>query len=34
MAPNYERAFADRSEAYEAWVELNTAIKARMDLRR
>ena len=31
---NYERAFADRPEVLVAWVELNTAIKAGMDLRR
>lgn len=34
MTTNLERAFAGRPEAYAAWVELNTAIKARMDLRR
>jgi uncharacterized peroxidase-related enzyme len=34
MAPNFERAFAERPEIYAAWVELNTAIKERMDLRR
>lgn len=34
MPTNYERAFSKRPEAYEAWVQLNTAIKARMDLRR
>ena len=31
---NYERAFAERPEVYAAWVTLNTAIKAGMDLRR
>ena len=31
---NLERAFDDRPEVYAAWVELNTAIKAGMDLRR
>ncbi len=31
---NYERAFAARPEVYAAWVELNGAIKAGMDLRR
>jgi uncharacterized peroxidase-related enzyme len=34
MATNYERAFAERPEVYAAWVELNGAIKAGMDLRR
>lgn len=34
MATNYERAFADRPEVFAAWVQLNTAIKANMDLRR
>ena len=34
MATNYERAFAERPEVLAAWVELNTAIKAGMDLRR
>jgi AhpD family alkylhydroperoxidase len=33
-APNYERAFAQRPEAYAAWVGLNTTIKAGMDARR
>lgn len=33
-APNYERAFAQRPEAYAAWVALNTTIKAGMDARR
>ena len=34
MQTNSERAFADRPEVYAAWVALNTAIKAGMDLRR
>jgi uncharacterized peroxidase-related enzyme len=34
MATNFERAFAERPEVYSAWVQLNTAIKAGMDLRR
>jgi alkylhydroperoxidase family enzyme len=34
MPTNYERAFAERPEVYGAWVQLNTAIKAGMDLRR
>ena len=34
MTTNYERAFASHPEIYAAWVELNSAIKARMDLRR
>ena len=34
MATNYERAFAKRPEVYEAWGQLNGAIKAGMDLRR
>jgi uncharacterized peroxidase-related enzyme len=34
MATNYERAFAARPEVFEAWGELNGAIKAGMDLRR
>ena len=36
MAPvrNYECAFVARPEVYAAWVQLNTAIKAGMDLRR
>jgi uncharacterized peroxidase-related enzyme len=34
MTTNYERAFADRPEAYAAWAQLNGAIKARMDPRR
>jgi uncharacterized peroxidase-related enzyme len=31
---NYERAFAERPEVLAAWVQLNSAIKAGMDLRR
>src|SRR5262249_1056584 len=34
VAGQYEQAFADRPEVYAAWVELNTSIKAGMDLRR
>jgi alkylhydroperoxidase family enzyme len=34
VTTNYERAFGERPEVYAAWVELNTAIKAGMDLRR
>jgi alkylhydroperoxidase family enzyme len=34
MATNYDRAFAQRPEVYAAWVQLNTSIKAGMDLRR
>lgn len=34
MPTNYERAFAERPEVLAAWVELNTAIKGGMDLRR
>lgn len=34
MPTNYERAFTERPEVYAAWVQLNTAIKAGMDLRR
>ena len=34
MPTNYEVAFAERPEVYAAWVQLNTAIKAGMDLRR
>ncbi len=34
MPTNYERAFAERPEVYAAWVQLNTSIKAGMDLRR
>jgi uncharacterized peroxidase-related enzyme len=31
---NYDRAFAVRPEVFAAWVQLNTSIKAGMDLRR
>ena len=31
---NLERAFDERPDVYAAWVQLNTAIKAQMDLRR
>jgi len=31
---NYTRVFALRPEAYQAWAQLNTTIKAGMDLRR
>jgi alkylhydroperoxidase family enzyme len=34
VTTNYERAFAERPEVYDAWVQLNGAIKAGMDLRR
>lgn len=34
MASNYEVAFAERPDVLAAWVQLNTAIKANMDLRR
>ena len=34
MTTNYERAFAERQEVYDAWGQLNGAIKAGMDLRR
>jgi alkylhydroperoxidase family enzyme len=34
MPTNYERAFAERPEVLAAWVQLNGAIKAGMDLRR
>jgi uncharacterized peroxidase-related enzyme len=34
MTTNYLRAFEQRPEVYEAWAQLNGAIKARMDLRR
>src|SRR5881398_3176579 len=34
MTTNYERAFADRPDVYQAWVQLNGAIKAGMDERR
>jgi uncharacterized peroxidase-related enzyme len=32
--PNFTRAFSLRPEAYAAWLQLNGAIKARMDARR
>ena len=34
MPTNFEHAFAPRPEVFAAWVQLNTAIKAGMDLRR
>jgi len=34
MASNLARAFTERPEVFAAWVQLNTAIKAGMDLRR
>jgi uncharacterized peroxidase-related enzyme len=34
MTTNIERAFSERPEILAAWFELNTAVKARMDLRR
>jgi uncharacterized peroxidase-related enzyme len=34
MTSNYERLFAERPDVYEAWAQLNGAIKAGMDLRR
>ena len=34
MRTNFERAFAERPEIYAAWVQLNGAVKAGMDLRR
>jgi alkylhydroperoxidase family enzyme len=34
VTTNHERAFAARPEVYEAWGQLNGAIKAGMDLRR
>jgi uncharacterized peroxidase-related enzyme len=34
MTTNYEHAFARRPDGYAAWVQLNTAIKAGMDMRR
>ncbi|HUK44625.1 MAG TPA: hypothetical protein VLV28_04985 [Gaiellaceae bacterium] len=34
MATNFERAFEERPEVLAAWVQLNGAIKAGMDLRR
>ena len=34
MPTNFERAFADRPEVLAAWMQLNSSIKAGMDLRR
>ena len=34
MTTNHERAFAERPEVYAAWGQLNSSIKAGMDLRR
>jgi alkylhydroperoxidase family enzyme len=34
MSTNYERAFEERPDVYAAWVQLNGAVKANMDLRR
>ena len=34
MTTNYERAFAEHEDVYAAWVQLNTAVKSHMDLRR
>jgi alkylhydroperoxidase family enzyme len=34
VTANYERAFEERPAVYAAWLELNAAIKANMDLRR
>jgi uncharacterized peroxidase-related enzyme len=34
LPTNFERAFAERPQVYAAWVQLNTAIKEGMDLRR
>ena len=34
MPTNYERAFAERPDVLAAWVQLNSAVKAGMDLRR
>jgi alkylhydroperoxidase family enzyme len=34
VSTNLELAFAARRDVFEAWVQLNTAIKANMDLRR
>jgi uncharacterized peroxidase-related enzyme len=34
MTTNYERAFVQRPAVYDAWAQLNGAIKAQMDLRR
>src|SRR5437870_1645674 len=31
---NFERAFAERPEVFDAWLQLNGAIKAGMDMRR
>ena len=34
MTANSERAFAQHEDVYAAWVQLNTAVKSHMDLRR
>jgi alkylhydroperoxidase family enzyme len=34
MTSNFEHAFAERPEVFAAWIQLNGAIKERMDLRR
>lgn len=34
MTTNYERAFSEHADVYAAWVQLSTAIKSHMDLRR
>lgn len=34
MPTNFERLFGDRPDVYAAWLQLNGAIKANMDLRR
>ena len=34
MPTNFERLFGDRPDVYAAWMQLNGAIKANMDLRR
>jgi alkylhydroperoxidase family enzyme len=34
MTTNYERAFVQHEDVYAAWVQLNTAVKSHMDLRR
>jgi alkylhydroperoxidase family enzyme len=34
MPTNYERLFGERPDVYAAWQQLNSAIKANMDLRR
>ena len=34
MSTNYERAFTEHGEVYEAWTRLNAGIKAGIDLRR